>query len=93
MHSNMHCSAIYNSQDMEINYMFINRRMNKDVVHINNQILLSHKKGTNWVICRDVDGPRYCDIECDYQGGERGMGWIGRLGLGINTTTMFKIDN
>ena len=70
----MHCSAIYNSQDMEINYMFINRRMNKDVVHINNQILLSHKKGTNWVICRDVDGPRYCDIECDYQVGERGMG-------------------
>ena len=26
--------------------------------HIYNGILLSHKKEQNWVICRDVDGPR-----------------------------------
>ena len=63
MHPNIHCSAIYNSQDMETNYMFIKRRMNKGMVHINNWILLSHKKGTNGVTCRDVDGPRYWDIE------------------------------
>ena len=34
-----------------------------DVVHINNGILLSHKKEWNWVICSDVDGPRVCHIE------------------------------
>ena len=39
--------------------MFINRGMDKeDVVHIYNGILLSHNKEWNWVICRDVDGPR-----------------------------------
>ena len=37
----------------------INREMDKEeVVHIYNGILLSHKKERNWVICRDVDGPR-----------------------------------
>ena len=30
----------------------------EDVVHIHNGILLSHKKEQNWIICRDVDGPR-----------------------------------
>ena len=30
----------------------------EDVVHRYNGILLSHKKKRNWVICRDVDGPR-----------------------------------
>ena len=43
--------------------MPIDRRMDKDVVHIYNGILLSHKKEWNWVICRDVDGPRDCHIE------------------------------
>ena len=33
------------------------------MVHIYNGILLSHKKDWNWVICRDVDGPRDCHIE------------------------------
>ena len=28
------------------------------MVQIDNGILLSHKKEQNWVICRDVDGPR-----------------------------------
>ena len=28
-----------------------------------NGILLSHKKEQNWVICRDVDGPRDCHTE------------------------------
>ena len=32
------------------------------VVHIYNGILLSHKKEQNWVICRNVDGPRDCHI-------------------------------
>ena len=39
--------------------MSIKREMDKEeVVHIYNGILLSHKKERNWVICRDVDGPR-----------------------------------
>ena len=36
-----HC---YNIQDMEVTQMSINRGMDKDVIHICNGILLSHKK-------------------------------------------------
>ena len=44
--------------------MSINRGMDKeDVVHIYNRILIIHKKEWNWVICRDVDGPRDCHTE------------------------------
>ena len=35
----------------------------EDVAHIYNGILLSHKKERNWVICREVDGPRVCHTE------------------------------
>ena len=43
VHPNVHCSTIYNSQDMEATYMSINKGMDKeDVVHIYNGILLSH---------------------------------------------------
>ena len=35
----------------------------KDVAHIYNGILLSHKKERNWVICRDMDAPRACHTE------------------------------
>ena len=35
----------------------------EDVAHIHNGILLSHKKECNWLICRDVDGPRDCHTE------------------------------
>ena len=35
----------------------------EDVVDIYNGILLSHKKERNWVICRDLDGPRDCYTE------------------------------
>ena len=64
MHPNVHCSTIYNSQDMEETKMSINRGTDKeDVVHIYNGILLSHKKEPNCAICRDVDGPRDCHTE------------------------------
>ena len=43
--------------------MSISRRMDKDVVHIYNGILPSHKKEWNWVICSDVDEPRVCCTE------------------------------
>ena len=64
MHPNVHCITIYNSQDMEATLMPIDRWMDKeDVVHIYNGILLSHIKGWNWVIFRDVDGSRDCHTE------------------------------
>ena len=44
MHPNAHCSTLYNSQDMEVTQMSINRWVDKDVVHIYNGILLGHKK-------------------------------------------------
>ena len=45
MPPNVHCSTIYNSQDMEAIYMSINRGMDKeDVVLIYKGILLSHKR-------------------------------------------------
>ena len=44
MHPNVHCSTVYNSQDMETNHMPIDRWMDKDVIQIHNGILLSQKK-------------------------------------------------
>ena len=39
--------------------------MNKeDVVHIHIGILVSHKKEQNYIICREVDEPRFCHTEC-----------------------------
>ena len=32
--------------------------MNKDVVHIYNEILLNHKKEQNHAICSNMSGPR-----------------------------------
>ena len=56
MHPNVHSSTIYNSQDMEITYMSIDRWMyKKDVVHIYSGILLSHKKEWNDAICSNID--------------------------------------
>ena len=35
------------------------RRMDKDdTVHLHTGVLLCHKEAQNWVICRDMDGPR-----------------------------------
>ena len=36
----------------------MNRWMDKDVVHIYNGILFSHKKEWNNAICSNMDGPR-----------------------------------
>ena len=35
----------------------------KKLWYIYNGILHSHKKERNWVICRDIDGPRVCHTE------------------------------
>ena len=60
MHPNVHHNTIYSSQDMEANYMSINRGMSKDdALHIQtHRILLSHKKEWNNTICSNMDGPR-----------------------------------
>ena len=49
MHPSVHCSAIYNSQDMEVTEV-ISRGMDKHThththTHTQNGILLSHKQG------------------------------------------------
>ena len=60
---NVNCSTIYNSQDIEI-WLSVKRGLDKeDVVNIYNGIFLSHKMEQNWVICRDIDGPRDCHSE------------------------------
>ena len=46
LHPSVHCSSIYNSKDTEATKMSTNRGMDKEVVHICNNILLSHKKST-----------------------------------------------
>ena len=57
--------------------MSIDRQMDKeDVVHIYNGTLLSHKKEWNWVICRDLDGPRDCHTEWSKPEREKQMSYI-----------------
>ena len=64
MHINVHCTAIYNSQDMEATEMSINRGMDKEnVVHIYNGILVSLKKEQNNAIFSNMDGTRDCPTE------------------------------
>ena len=64
MHPSVHCSTIYNSQDMEATQVPINRWMDtEDVVHIHTGILLSHKKEWNFAIYSNMDGPRDCHTE------------------------------
>ena len=41
MHPSVHCSTIYNSQDMEATHMSINRGLDKEgVVHIYNYVYM-----------------------------------------------------
>ena len=59
MYPYVHCSIIYNSQDMEAAQVSTDRRMGKeDVVYIHEGILLSHKNEYNPAICSNMDGPR-----------------------------------
>ena len=58
MHPYVHSSTIHNIQDIETTYMSINRWMDKDVVHIYNGILLSHKKEWNNAIFSNMDATR-----------------------------------
>ena len=40
----------------------VHQQRNKDEVRIYKGILLSHKREQNWAICRDMDGPRDCEV-------------------------------
>ena len=58
LNPNVHCSSIYNSQDMEATLMSTNRGMDReDGIHLYNERLFGHKKENN-AICSNKDGPR-----------------------------------
>ena len=58
MHTNVHCSTVYNSKDLESNKMPINDRLDREnVAHIHHGILWSHQKWWIRVLCRDIDEP------------------------------------
>ena len=57
----------------------------EDVVCIYNGILISHKKEWNWVICRDMDGPRGCHIQCSKSEREKQI-------LYINASYMWNLE-
>ena len=64
MHANVHCSTVYNGQDVEATSVSIDRGMDKgDVAHTHSGILLGHRKERNHAICSNVDGPRECHTE------------------------------
>ena len=53
----VHCSIIYNHQDMEIAQVSINRWADKTTMgHVHNGILLSCKKEENVTLCNSMDG-------------------------------------
>ena len=61
MHPSVHCSTVYNNQDMEKTSTSINRRIDKEeVVNIYHGILLSHQEEQNCAICGDMDGSKDC---------------------------------
>ena len=69
---NVHCSTVYNNQDMEATLTFINIEMDKeDVVHIYNIILLSHKKEWSNTVCSNMYGPKDCHTEWSKSDRER----------------------
>ena len=63
MHPVVHCSTVYDSQDMEATEISVDRWMNK-VVDIHSGILLSHRRELNNAICSHMDGPRDYHTMC-----------------------------
>ena len=58
MHTNGHCSTVYNSKDLGPTQMSIDVRLEREcVAHIHNGILYSHQKQWVRVLCRDMDEP------------------------------------
>ena len=58
IHSCVHCSIICNSQDVEAAQVPISRWVDKiTMVHLQNGILLIHKKEGNLTFSNSMDGP------------------------------------
>ena len=59
----VHCSNIYNSQDVEATSMPTKRVMNKEDVNAYNGTLLRHKKERDNAICSNIDRLRDCHTD------------------------------
>ena len=59
----VHCSNIYNSQDVEATSMPTKRVMNKGDVNAYNGTLLRHKKERDNAICSNIDRLRDCHTD------------------------------
>ena len=60
MHPYVHCSVIYNCQDLEAAQVSISRWVDKKaMVHLHNGILLGSKKEGNLTFCIDGPGDHY----------------------------------
>ena len=58
MHTNVHCSTVYNGKDLEPTQMPIDDRLDwENVAHIYHGILCSHQKWWVCVLCRDMNEP------------------------------------
>ena len=57
------CGQSWKILSKKFQSVYINRGMDKDVVHTYNRMLLSHEKECNGIIHRDVDGHRDYHIE------------------------------
>ena len=58
MHTNVHCSTVYNSKDLEPSQMPMDDRLDREnVAHLHHGILCSHQKRWVHVLCRDMDEP------------------------------------
>ena len=56
MHTNVHCSTVYNRKDLEPTQMPINDKLDwENVAHIHHGILCSNQKRRVCVLCRDMD--------------------------------------
>ena len=56
MHTNVYCSTVYNSKDLESTQMPISNILDKKyLARIHHGILYSHKKRQVHVLCRDMD--------------------------------------
>ena len=57
----------------------------------NNGILFSHKNKWNWVICRDMDGPRECHTEWSESGRQKQTSCISACAIWLLLLTSFSV--
>ena len=60
--TSVHCSTIYNSEDIEATYMSINRWMDEEAVEQVCTEILAIKKNEFWISSDEVDEPRACYV-------------------------------